>query len=71
MPCNLSYQSNFSSKLIGSIFQFDNAKLSAASPICDFPSHICEQQQLFKEGECNSPLQSYYRANGRGAPWSV
>ncbi len=25
MPCNLSYQSNFRSGLIGSIFQFDNA----------------------------------------------
>jgi hypothetical protein len=43
-------------------------KLSAASPICDFPSPIGEQQQLFKEGEGNSPLQSYYCANGRGAP---
>ncbi|ELS44815.1 hypothetical protein C789_5384 [Microcystis aeruginosa FACHB-905 = DIANCHI905] len=32
-------------------------KLSAASPICDFPSPIDEQQKLFKEGECNWPLQ--------------
>jgi hypothetical protein len=36
-----------------------------------FPHILGEQQQLFKEGECNSPLQSYHCANGRGAPWSV
>jgi len=29
----------------------------SVSPICDFLPPIVEQQKLFKEGECNSPLQ--------------
>ena len=33
-----------------------------------FPHILGEQRKLFKEGECNSPLQSYHCANGRGAP---
>ncbi|MDB9422880.1 hypothetical protein PN467_20800, partial [Microcystis aeruginosa CS-563/04] len=37
-------------------------------PAGDFLSPIGEQQKLFKEGEGNSPLQSYHCANGRGAP---
>jgi hypothetical protein len=38
-------------------FLIKRGDFSGASDICDFLSHIGEQQQLFKEGECNSPLQ--------------
>jgi hypothetical protein len=38
MPCNPCYQSNFSSRLIRSIFQFDNAYCRANSGISPTPN---------------------------------